>query len=262
MRFGVCCTLDEAPQALEMGADYVELPAASFGVLEESDFDPGAYRDLAVEATNVFFPGRMALIGYGADEWRGYAKRTIQRAASIGIKMMVVGSGSARKAPGGVAPSRAALEFIGVVSELQEIAEPFGISVAPESLNRAETNVGNSLPWLARALDRVGVGYTADSYHVLYEWDADMRERDPERLEPTRFYLMDQMPFKPAHVHLANLFRQAPDRHDPMMRAFFARLAELGFDGRISLECNRGPLGDFLPAALEELRELVEVPAW
>lgn len=258
MRFGVCCSLEDADLARRLGADFVEVAAVGFGQLPADEFDADAWRDHGIEATNVFFPDDYRLVGPGATSFTDYAKATIERAALIGVRVMVLGSGAQRRAPFEVAPSRGTVRLVEIARQLQDLADPYDIQIAPESLSRSETNVGNDLAFLTRALHLAHVGFTADSFHILREWDADMRERDAERLVPTPFFLGDQMPFNPAHVHIADLYRRAPDPSDPMVRAFVRHLKSKGYDGRLSLECSRGPISDFLPKALDDLRLLVE----
>lgn len=158
---------------------------------------------------------------------------------------MVIGSGAARRAP---ARAEGDTAFAGTVAEIAEMARPYGIAIAPESLNRTETNVGNDLRSLALAV-RGKASYTADSYHVLFEWDADGRRVPVEEL------WIDQIPYAPAHVHIADLRRFSPRADDPMLQGFAERLSELNYEGAVSLECRRHDGLDF-GEALAELRAL------
>lgn len=254
MRFGLCCSVEDAPQAVERGVDYVEVAAVGFNGVQPS-WDRSIYEGLPIEATNVFCPGSIKLVGPCRSDYRDYARRTVERAAEIGVKVMVVGSGASRAAPDGCDPVRAEAEFIDVVAELQEIAEPFGIAIAPESLNREETNVGNDLGRLARALAERGLAFTADSYHVLKEWARIVGPEAP-REGPSEAFWREQIPRCPLHVHVGDLARNAPRADDPMMQGFARRLRELGYAGRVSLECRIGELPTGLPDALRQLRAL------
>ena len=242
MKFGVCCGLDEAPLALAAGYDYVELGASA--IAEAADLAP--YRDLPIEATNLFFPGSIQLFGPEPDAYRDYAPRAIERVASLGVKLMVVGSGNSRRAPHGVPADVAEARFIEVAANLQAMASAFEIAIAPESLNRSETNVGNDLGLLARGLRAQGVGYTADLYHILYEAHADGLPAN----------MAEAVTFAPNHVHLANLPRFAPDVDDVSVVAFAHRLRDLAYRGRISIECQRPNPPDDLAKGLATLRAL------
>jgi len=123
---------------------------------------------------------------------------------------------------------------------------PTEVIFAPESLNRSETNVGVECGEMARVLASYGVAYTADSYHLLYEWNANGREGGREY--PTEEYWTEQIPHLPVHVHLGDLPRNLPEENDPMILGFFERLSALGYTGRVSLEC-KIPEQDFFLAA-------------
>ncbi|HVT10855.1 MAG TPA: sugar phosphate isomerase/epimerase family protein [Fimbriimonadaceae bacterium] len=245
MRFGVCADLADAPAILDAGFDYVEVGASGFSGFEET-WDREKYAGVPILATNLFFDGRIQLFGEDRTPYREYAERTISRAADLGVPVMVVGSGAARHAPEGFDGDRA---FIDLVAELSEIAKPMGVSLAPESLNRSETNTGNDLRSLALGLRDRGVGYTADSYHILYEWDAD------DRLAGLRELFLVQVPFAPTHVHIADLPRLGVSGEDDMLWAFAMRLKELGYAGNVSLECAREANFDYA-GALRALRAL------
>ncbi|MBI5706351.1 MAG: TIM barrel protein [Armatimonadetes bacterium] len=261
MKFGVCCSLEQARTAIEFGADYVELGAVGFNGLQET-WEPAKFEGLPIGATNLFFPGEIRLFGEDPtpDEvWQLYVDRTLERAASLEVRLMVIGSGNSRKSPApGLPVSKANEAFVSKVSWIQERARNHGITIAPESLNRTETNVGNDLGWMANALNRVRAGYTADSFHVLYEWDAGMREGDPGLAAPSEFYLIEQIPIRPAHVHFGDLPRFYPKADDPMMQAFCRRLWEIEYDGLVSLECRWDDFERELPLALDAARKLFE----
>lgn len=257
MKFGICCGIDSAHQALDLGAEYIELGAVAFNGLEP-DWDPLPFVGLPIETTNVFFPGAIKLFGDERTPYEEYAKRAIARAAEVGVKIMVVGSGVSRRAPEGSDAPTMDAEFADIVANMQRIASPYGIAMAPESLTRLETNVGNDLGRLARLLKERGVAFTADSFHVLKEWEFDTEGEGSGTRDggPSAAHWEDQIPFAPAHIHIGDLPRNYPKAADPMMQGFANRIKELGYDGRISLECSLGELSTGLPAALKELHAL------
>ena len=244
MKFGICCSVEEAPAALAAGFDYVELAASQ---LLDREIE---YLRVGPEITNVFFAGGYSI--YGAERERAlrYATETIEAASRVGIELMVIGSAGARRAPSDDLIEECDRLFVDVAAEISRIAQPFGITIAPESLGRAECNVGVDLGRLATALHAEGVAYTADSYHVISEWVFAGNEAPPP-LEHWR----EQMPFKPAHVHIGSRPRMDPQPGDPDLVGFVERLAELGYDERVSLECRRFN-DQNLSAALAQVREL------
>lgn len=228
MRIGLCCDPSEGPAALAAGYDYVEFGAAAT--------EPS-------ETTFLFFPSDVKIYGPEADALeRG--KAIIDRAVARGVQLMALGSGGVRRAPEGMAIEDAEEIFYDLAAALDAYAQTLGIRVAPESLDPVETTVGTSLPDLAEALHQRGCSYTADTYHALRQTDTPVAD-----LEFWRW----QVPYKPAHVHLGPYDRSVPKGDDPSLRAFAARLRELGYDGRASLECRREGIPD-----VSALRELFE----
>lgn len=228
MRFGLCCSYEEVTGALDAGFDYVELAASR---LREQTSELSG---VPVEATNLFFPSGFQLFGPGADDAPAYGSKLFPIAASLGVRTMVIGSGAARRAAAEQKADLAQSEFCRIASELSKMASEYGIVVAPESLNATETDVGNRLSSLARELASLGTAYTADSYHVLAEWRSD----HGTDWHPSSVDWAVELPTRPAHVHLASAERQAPQPGDASLAGFVQRLAELGYDGRVSLECS------------------------
>ncbi len=214
-------------EALAAGFDYVE-PGAN------AVLDPTVTDSFAV--TNLFFPSGTVLYGPEAN-YQEYAERLFPRAQAAGLKTMVIGSGAARRSPEGVAPEVAEARFIEIVAELEILAVAHGIHLCPENLNRSETDVWNSMPGLAAALNSVGVGFCADIYHIDLE-----KDELPN-------YLARAIPSTPLHVHFAGPGRFAPDPDDPFTQAFVSRLREVDYTGRVSFEGNRrnDPASELLP---------------
>lgn len=210
-------------------------------------WDPSVYASIKVESMNLFFAGHLDL--YTSDGWRPYGQTLAARAKEIGIQRLVVGSGGIRKSRPDLPVAEAEAKFIEVLSTIQS---DNGITLYPESLNRSETDVFNDCGALAQATQSAGVGYTADSYHLLFEWDADGREGGLSA--PSTDFWKTQMPHLPGHVHLAALEgRLAPEKNDPMILGFVNRLKELGYDDRISFEC-RDLRPDGFVAAIANLK--------
>jgi len=248
LRLGVCCTPEQASFAKDIGADYVELPAGPLFT------DPGYFQKLAEigpETTNLFFPPGTTLYE-NEDLSFKIGSNILDGAAEAGVNLCVVGSGGARKAPDGKEPSWAQEKFVGLIAALKGHADALGIGIAPESLNRSECDVGTRLRELSLELKERGIGYTADSYHVLKEWDFDGRPRALAE-ECVR-----EIPHAPLHAHLGGLDRTPPLAEDPMILSFFARLKELRYDGRVSIEVNWDDFENELQLALETTRQMWE----
>jgi sugar phosphate isomerase/epimerase len=241
MTFGVACKPEHAETVLAAGFDFVELGAAStFG---DPKFDLESIRHLPTPVTNMFFPGEVLIPKPIRTEYVGYVERMFERAANYGVEIMVVGSGFSRRAPEGYDPVRAEQDFVDVIDDCQAVADRFIIKLAPESLNHKETNVWNDLGQLARALDKVEVGYTVDTYHVLVEG----QDHD----------LLGQIPFRPLHVHLGNLERTPPTEADTSVRAMVQHIIGLGYDARLTLEARHEWDLESLQTALAGMKALL-----
>ncbi len=245
MRFGVCCSDTETSVVLGAGFDYVELPA---NLMVQNHPD---YCRFPCKATNLFFPPWIKLIGADATPYRDYVAQLLRCAKEVGIETMVIGSGGSRRAPDDMDRAESMALFVDVVKNIHEMAAETGIVIAPESLNRTETNVANDLRELAESMREIGAGYTADSYHILIEWDAT----NVGDSAPSEEYWREQIPYCPSHVHIADLPRLSPRPSDYMMEGFANRLRELGFDNKVSLECKRDGNFDFA-LALSDLKEI------
>ena len=246
MKVGICISLEKAPMAVDAGFDYVELAVSE--MMARDPWDPSAYAGLPVEACNLFFPGGVKLFPSDPAELFAaapYIAEARKRLTDLGVAIGVVGSGNQRRCPEG----RSTIDAEHVLGQwLADGMKAPGTTVfAPESLERSETNVGGDCASFSRVLAKHGVGYTADAYHLLKEWDANGREGGLDI--PSDAYWADQMPHKPTHLHLAQLEgRRFPSVGDPMLVGFFARLRELGYNDRVSLECNSFEPGDYLQA--------------
>jgi sugar phosphate isomerase/epimerase len=184
---------------------------------------------IPVPVCNSFLPGDLKLVGPEArhDAVVEYATKAFQRAKQIGVEIIVLGSGGARKIPDGFDRAKAEEQFIAILKRLGAAADPFGVTVAMESLNRSETNFGNSLRDCLRYIDAAGhprVKLVADLYHMMRENDG------PEVIVDAGSRIV--------HVHVAEKAeRTPPGTAGDDFKPYLAALKKVGFSGRMSLEC-------------------------
>lgn len=228
-KVGVCSAFSRVDSMMAMGFDYVELSASGLAGMTDE-----ARSHYETPRSNLFFPSGISLFNNAYDRTLDAAQVSIEAAAECGVEVMVVGSGAWRNAPANANMTEAHEKFLKAVAEFQGYAIKFEIKIAPESLNRSETNVGNDLGAMARLLRTRGVGYTADSFHALQEARANSRTADAAFWE-------EQLPFAPLHVHMASAERLAPSSEDPEMIGFAARLKALKYKGTFSLELGVEP---------------------
>ncbi len=188
MKIGVCCGMDKVEIASEIGFDYAEL---NFGALTRADEDSySAFlklireKNIKCEAANCFIPGELKITGENInyEQIEAYLRKGFSRAAEVGIKMVVMGSGGARNLPDGYPYSKGINDIINIVRNyVAPIAANYGIDFVFEPLCKAESNIINTIKeggMLASAINMPNVGTLGDLYHMYVEGDTydDVRE--------------------------------------------------------------------------------------
>lgn len=242
MRFGVCAILDEnsITAVKSAGYDYVEAPLNSLYSMSDAELEAvKAFLDkncIAAESYNCFFGANMPLTGENVDfdAISDYADIVLKKAAYLGGKTAVIGSGGARKIPEGFSRALAEEQFIKVIDICGDIAVKYGMKIAVEPLNASETNLINTVSECRAIVERCGnpsVGVLADFFHVFMSGEplGDIADSTLSLL----------------HVHLARADKDrcmpCLGRDDEAMQSFSEVLKNNGYDSRISLE---GVYGD------------------
>lgn len=253
IKLGICVSPDKFDQVAQ-GYDYLELSASSVLMPLEDDaaYAPqGAQlRALrpAVRAFNNYVLARVRLVGPEAD-WDTvslYAERAIRRAAALGGRVIVFGSGGARMVPEGFSRTKAWEQMGRFLNLCADHASAQGVTIAIEPLNRRECNIVNSYleaAQLAKDVARDSVAALADIYHFMMEDEPlDDIAQEPDWL---------------AHVHLADTGRRHPGSGVYPLERWFAILKDIGYTGMASVECSWGDnYTDETAHALRFLREL------
>lgn len=261
MRFGVCigsCIGENAyklEKLKQYGYDYAELGLST--VAEWTQEDIAAARaemdrlGIYGEACNGFFPFEKGyLTGKDMDlaVVEEYTRRALGKAARLGLKVAVLGSGKARYINDESDRAAGEERFVQVLRIAGDIAAEYGVEIAIEPLRYGETNfintVADSLEMVKRA-DRPNVFTLADFYHVA------MNEEPLDTIRSCGDLLR--------HVHIA---RSNPDRmmpvnpeDQPACAAWAAALKENGYDRRISLEGGLGDMDETLPKMRQVLKQ-------
>ena len=151
----------------------------------------------------------------------------MRRCKLAGVKVVVLGSGEARRVPPGFDSATARRQFIEVAGKMALLAEKQGIVIAMENLNRSETNFGNTVLdvlAMAKEINRPGFKVTADIYHMLRE------DESPASIREAGSWLV--------HCHIAEEKDRAyPGKFGEDFRPYFKALKEIGFTGKIMMEC-------------------------
>lgn len=250
MQFGCCCKIEENAQARVAGFDFIE--CAVTALQPESDDETiqpllDCYREsaLPIPAFNVFLPGDLKVTGPDVDWARvqAYVASALDRVQSVGGRTIVFGSGRSRNIPPGFDRQTASGQLVRFLGLVADVAEPLDITVIIEPLNRKESNVINSVAEgvaLARQVDRPAIRVLADFYHM---------DEEQESLSHLLAYA-DWL----AHIHVADSGRRAPGTGSYPYAEFFANLHQIGYAGRISVECRWQDFVSEAPKAVQFLR--------
>ena len=237
MKFGVCCEYEKLPIVVASGYDYIELNMTR---LIKADGDEYAklvriFDDSPIKAEtyNCFFPGEIKLVGDTSDldAIRSFAAKGFERAARIGGRVAVLGSGGPRKIPEGFDRETAVRQFIGVMRAVGDEAAKVGMTVALEPLNFWETNLANHISEgyeLVKRASHPNVKMLVDFYHLAMVGDT----------ADDVIALGNDL----VHCHIA---RPDRDRRVPTSKSdleackeWAKALNETGYDGRISVEAS------------------------
>lgn len=236
MKFGICAPFSSAPWLQKCGYDYFEpsVCAALEPERPEGEVMPALLRALQTltvrpEAWNGFLPGNLKVVGPDQDAARqqAFVTSALKRAAMLGTKIVVFGSGAARSVPPGYEPELALQDLTRFLSMAAEQAQACKIVIAIEPLNSAECNIINSVGEaveLAKRVDQPAVQVLSDLFHVARDGQSYVETA----LAGSRL----------VHVHIATpLQRHAPGPDDAdFLREYFGALRQAGYDGRVSIE--------------------------
>ena len=258
-RIGMCSSPENGGLLKEGGGYYIEIAIASFLMPESPDdeFQSNAQKaktcPLPICTANGFFPGdKIRLVGPEVDYDRieRYTEVAMRRAAEVGVKVAVLGSGAARKVPEGFSREKALEQFTEVCRRVAPIAAKYDVVVVIEPLNSKETNLVNSVLEgleVVKAVKHPNLQVLADLYHMAVE------NEGPESIIKAGKHLR--------HVHIAEkAHRTAPGIEGDDFTPYFRALKKIKYKGSISLECGWPDMKKQLKSSVEEVkRQLHEV---
>jgi sugar phosphate isomerase/epimerase len=256
MRFGICAPFQQVATLVNPPIDYLEENVQRFLIPEQphSQFvellKQSRTLSIPIEAANSFIPADLPLIATPErpiDHQRieQYVRTALQRAEQAGIGMIVFGSGTARMCPPDYDYEDALRQIADYLTTWSQWASEYGVQIVLEPLRYEETNILNTVAECEKfvaPLTYTGTRLLADIYHMT------ANREDPETLRSTAATL--------THVHIAELEeRTAPGQHGDDFRPYFSILQSIGYDQRISIECNWRDLPNELGLAMTTLKE-------
>ncbi|SHM56576.1 sugar phosphate isomerase/epimerase family protein [Gracilibacillus kekensis] len=232
IKLGVCGSIEDAVVVKEAGYDFLECSVVSLVPEDDQKFDAifEKYKQspIPVEACNMLLPGHLHVTGPNVDfrQLEMYIKKALKRVHAIGADTIVFGSGGARSYPNGFSKGDAEVQIIRFLQMVANIAEPLGITIVIEPLNKKESNIITSVPEavaLAEKLNHPSIKVLADLYHMMEE------EEPIENIESAGRYLQ--------HIHVADIGRLAPGTGNYPYDVLKEHIVKAGYDKRISIEC-------------------------
>jgi len=233
---GICSGPENAGKLKAVGFEFIE--GAVGGILKpnmpDAEFAPlvatltaGA---LPIRSCNGLLSKEFRLTGPDArhNAALDYAVKACQRADALGIPYIVLGSGGARNVPADFDLAKGKEQFIGFCQKLGERIKDCRVTIVLEPLNKAESNILNSVDEGIGYVDAIGsprIQLLADFYHMMKEREGP----DAIRRADTRI----------RHCHVAELEgRKAPGTKGEDLRGFFNALRDIGYAGGVSCECS------------------------
>ncbi len=214
------------------GFDYAETGVGMVMSMTEAEMEKAAAAGLPIETANSFIPPEYKIVADGACEVGSplyeYVDKALSRMAALGIKIVVFGSGGARRIPDGMATDTGRAYIAKFLSMCADIGDRCGVTVAIEPLRASECNAINltsTAAELAGSVGRERVSYLADAFHMYHGG------------EPADALLRASV--LPVHIHVS----EPPDRTYPgshggeYIAAFADALGRTEYRGRVSVEC-------------------------
>ncbi|MCL2517470.1 MAG: sugar phosphate isomerase/epimerase [Oscillospiraceae bacterium] len=209
--------------------------------------------DFKCPAANLMFPGDMRLTGPEADfkKAEDYLYRTFENVKKVGIKVIVFGSGGARRVPEGFSIEAATEQLVELCSDyISPVMEKYDVVCGIEELLKRSCNILNNCKEAMDVVYKVNkpsIKLLADLFHI------GMENEPVESLADYKGYI--------AHVHISSpknngAFPRDGDGED--YKLFFDMLRKTGYgEGLVSIEGNDG--GNFEAAVVETLRCLKKI---
>jgi sugar phosphate isomerase/epimerase len=249
---GVCTSVSNADMLATHGYTYVEESVGNFLMPTKSEeefnevLQQAQNAAIPVKACNSFIPGSLKSVGPDAvhPEILEFMETAFQRAQKAGVEYIVFGSGGSRGIPDGFSRDEARRQFIDLCSQMAPIAAKYNVVVVLEPLNTKECNFINSVLEGGEIVEEVNhpnFRLLADIYHMMMDGEG------PESIEKYGHLIQ--------HTHIAEREgRAAPGTHNEDFSAYFKALKNVGYEGKMSIECRWENLESQAPTAIAAMK--------
>lgn len=253
MKWGCCGDHQRLSTTAGAGFDYAEAPTRMLETAKE-ELPPGvqsafASAPIAAEAFNVFVPGSIPVVGPDVDPEaiRNHVAVAAERAASLGAKVIVFGSGGARGIPDGFEKTTATDQLLAFLDTVADLFEPHGITLVIEPLPHRSCNFIHTVAEaadLAREVARPEIRILTDLPHAHANGDPFDKLADVADL------------LSHVHVPVPDVPDCAIEGSEVSHAALFKSLRSIGYDDRISIEDHGKRFTDYAVQAAPVLRRL------
>jgi sugar phosphate isomerase/epimerase len=249
---GVCTSVSNADMLAAHGYTFIEESVGRFLMPDKSEeefnevLQQAQNAAIPVKACNSFIPGSLKSVGPEAvhTEILEYMETAFRRAQKAGVEYIVFGSGGSRAVPEGFSKEEALRQFTGLCSRMAPVAARYDVVVVLEPLNKKECNLINSVlegGVIVEEVNHPNFRLLADIYHMM------MDDEGPESIEKYGHLIH--------HTHIAEKEgRAAPGTHNEDFTAYFKALKEVGYDGKMSVECRWEDLETQAPTAITVMK--------
>lgn len=256
MRFGVATNFKNFDTVVNCGYDYFEGNLSAIAAWTEEEFADALQKvqaaPIKMEAVNGFYPKTLPIVGPERDmaAVKEYTQKALARAAKLGVKVAVLGSGAARRVPEGYGFAKAYNEFAEVLQMCGEIAAELDITIAIEPLRKEEVNLINTVAEgieMCKKVNHPNIKCLADFYHVFSNGET------MDAIRAAGEWL--------AHTHIARPGdRKMPSTEEDIVicRSWAQALKICGYDARMSLEGGIGGPEEF-ESVLKATRPILEM---
>lgn len=198
-------------------------------------------------ACNSFIPPQYPIISdeAGTKTLYDYAEGAIRRMASLGIRYVVFGSGKTRTIPEDMDRAAGEKQIEAFIAHCDRICGLVGMTLVIEPLNTKETNWCTTVAEgaaLVRRLQLAHVRLLADCYHMS-------QENEPMSVITDNADIL-------LHCHIASTDRRIPGK-TAYENDFLDALAEIRYDGVVSVECGFTDFAAEAKEAVSYLRERI-----
>jgi sugar phosphate isomerase/epimerase len=232
MELGWCASFANAQKVKDIGYDYLEVPLAGFGLLDDASLLEAkravAATPIPLTVFNWFYPMDFRIVGEAVDapKIKAYLSRAAELMHHADARSAVLGSAWSRNVEPGYPRGRAEEQILESYHWVADAFAGSGVVVGIEAQNRKEANIILSLAeavHYAKTVNRPEIRVMADFYHM---------DEEEEPLSDVKTYA-DWI----VHVQLADSGRRNPGTGAYDYDNFFRYLKEGGYAGTVSVEC-------------------------